>query len=132
MRLRDALSRALQAILVRDIDAALKDPEFLRRMVHDIVVMYVQADIDGKGTVKINVPPEMKEQFAHFLLQELVHKTGGMSFNLKGTLAESGFEYEVNGATVEVTQRSVVEALSDLVGPAFREIVSRAAEADKA
>ncbi len=131
LRLRDALSRAMQAVLSRRTGEVLKDVEFLRRLVHDIVVLYVQSDIEHKGTVKINVPPEMKEQFAHWLLAELVHKTNGQSFDLKGTLAEAGFEYEVDGATVEVTQRSVVEALSDLAGPALREVLDEAVREEK-
>jgi vacuolar-type H+-ATPase subunit H len=131
LRLRDALSRAMQAVLSRRTGEALKDAEFLRRVVHDVVMLYVQSDIEHKGTVKINVAPEMKEHFAHWLLEELVHKTNGQSFDLKGTLAEAGFEYEVDGATVEVTQRSVVEALSDLVGPALREVLDEAVREDK-
>jgi vacuolar-type H+-ATPase subunit E/Vma4 len=131
LRLRDALSRAMQAVLSRRTGEVLKDVEFLRRLVHDVVMLYVQSDIEHKGTVKINVPPEMKEQFAHWLLEELVHKTNGQSFDLKGTLAEAGFEYEVDGATVEVTQRSVVEALSDLAGSALREVLDEAVQEDK-
>ena len=131
LRLRDALSRAMQAVLSRRTGEALKDAEFLRRVVHDVVMLYVQSDIERQTTVKINVPPEMKEQFAHWLLEELVHKTNGQSFDLKGTLAEAGFEYEVDGATVEVTQRSVVEALSDLVGPALREVLDEAVREEK-
>jgi hypothetical protein len=131
LRLRDALSRAIQAVLARRTEQVLKDVEFLRRLIHDIVMRYVQSDIEHENTITINVPPEMKEQFAHWLLEELVHKTNGQSFDLRGTLGEAGFEYEIDGATVEVTQRSVVDALSDLVGPVLREVLNEAAKQDK-
>ena len=48
------------------------------------------------------------------------------SIDLKSTLQEAGFEYEVNNAVVEVTLDSVVETLAALVGPRLREIIDRA------
>ena len=61
---------------------------------------------------------------------EVLHKdlvASGTGIELHGSLAGSGFEYRVSDGTVEVTVESVVEMLSELVGPEVREIVARAA-----
>ena len=48
--------------------------------------------------------------------------------DLRGTLAESGFTYEIAGGTVEVTADSVVEVLSEMVGSELRKRVVEAAQ----
>ena len=47
----------------------------------------------------------------------------GMSIILKGHLARAGFEYKVDGGTVEVTPESVVETLKELISPSLRELL---------
>jgi hypothetical protein len=51
---------------------------------------------------------------------------GNVSLDLKGTLADAGFEYQVDGANIEVTLSSIVEALTELVNPNLREILEQA------
>jgi len=48
--------------------------------------------------------------------------------DLRGTLAEAGFAYEIAGGTVEVTVDSVVEVLSEMVGAELRKRVVAAAD----
>ena len=67
----------------------------------------------------------MREQLTAWALQHL-HQ-GNLALDLRGTLAEAGFEYQVEGAKIEVTLTSVVDALADLVSPALREMLQRAA-----
>jgi vacuolar-type H+-ATPase subunit H len=124
LRLRDAIGRAIRAVLAAGTSEKLSDPQFLSRLLSDIVLQYVQADIAGKVAFKINVSHQVQEQLAAWALERM-HR-GDVSLDLKGTLAEAGFEYQVGGANVEVTLTSVVDALADLVSPALREVIEQA------
>ena len=92
-------------------------------------MLYVQSDFECKDTLKINVPAEMREKLVKWAIseigQEKVDKVRP-SIDLKGTLADAGFEYTCSGSTVEVTRDSVVASLMDLVGPDLREVLAKA------
>ena len=128
LRLREALARAIRAALAAGAKQPLEDAEFLRRLLSDIVLQYVRADLQGQPTFNLNVTPEMRGKLAAWALHQL-HQ-GNLALDLRGTLAEAGFEYQVEGAKIEVTLTSVVDALADLVSPALRQILQRAAAAD--
>ena len=53
-------------------------------------------------------------------------KEAGMTIDLKGSLSAAGFEYNVSGATVEVTLESVVESISELVSPHLAKVIDAA------
>ena len=129
LRLREALTRVIRAALAAGAKRPLDDAEFLRHLLSDIVLQYVRADLQGRPTFNLNVTPEMREKLAAWALQQL-HQ-GNLALDLRGTLAEAGFEYQVEGAKIEVTLTSVVDALADLVSPALRQILERATAADK-
>ena len=128
LRLRDALSRAVRAILAAGVKPHLTNADFLGKLLYDIVMQYARANIEEKTTVRINVAPEMQHQLTQWALQHLRDKPdmGNVSLDLKGTLADAGFEYQVDGANVEVTLSSIVEALTDLVNPNLREMLEQA------
>ena len=127
LRLRDSLSRAVRQVLAAGAREQLADPEFLGGLLREIVLEYVEADIAKKSSFRITVTPEMRERLAQWALARLRQpELAGVSIDLKGTLAQDGFEYRAEGAGIEVTVDSVVEALSELVNPALREMLSRA------
>jgi len=128
LRLREALGRAIRGVLAAGAQEPLSNPDFLRQLLFDIIMQYVRADLGEKTTVKINVPPEMQQKLTAWavgLLHEK-HDMGNVSIDLRGTLAEAGFEYQTSGANVEVTLSSVVDVLSELVSPNLREVLERA------
>jgi F0F1-type ATP synthase membrane subunit b/b' len=125
LRLREALGRAMRAALTAGAKQPLDDPEFLRRLLSDIILQYARADLQGQPTFNLNVTPPMREQLTAWALQHL-HQ-GNLGLDLRGTLAEAGFEYQVEGAKIEVTLTSVVDALADLISPSLREMLQRAA-----
>jgi len=128
-RLREALSRAIQAILTRGAEQALTDEKFLSKLLHELVLMYARSDIAHKEGMKINVPPEIRDKLADWALGEIGRKTDEtehIHIDLKGTLSQAGFEYAIDGGTVEVTVASVVEILSQLVSPPLREVLDKA------
>jgi len=127
LRLREALGRAVRAVLAAGAERSLGDAEFLKALLHDIVMQYVQADLDGRILMKIDVAPEMRQQLTEWALAQLHEKAerGDVSLDLKGTLGEAGFEYRIEGANIEVTLTSVVDALSELVNPNLREFLDQ-------
>jgi vacuolar-type H+-ATPase subunit H len=114
LRLRETLSRAVRQVMATGVRQQLSDPKFLGDLLHEIVLQYVRADIARQGAIRINVTHEMQERLAEWAMG-LAHKPelAGTSLDLRGTLADAGFEYRADGANVEVTVESVVEALSD-------------------
>jgi V/A-type H+-transporting ATPase subunit E len=131
LRLREALNRALRAVLTHQTRAALEDGQFLRVLIHDVVLEYAKADSQGEQEVKLNVQPQMREQLAKWLIQEMVHKTEGLSIDLTSALDDAGFEYEIRGQIIEVTAGSVVEALAEMVGAELRKILEEASASEK-
>ncbi|HPK04156.1 MAG TPA: hypothetical protein PLS90_17055 [Candidatus Sumerlaeota bacterium] len=129
LKLRDALGRAIGAVLAAGAGQKLQDVEFLGSMLHDLILKYAEADIEHGGRIQIDVPEEIRQKLVDWALREMGQdKLEGLkiSLDLKGTLAQAGFEYNLTGATVEVTLESVVEMLTKMVSPAMRELLDRA------
>jgi vacuolar-type H+-ATPase subunit E/Vma4 len=123
LKLRDTLSRALGAILTAPVNEQLSSADFLKQLIHDVVVQYAAAERAGAGAVHINVSEEMKDQLGQWALGELKKAAEGAGgVDLQATLKQAGFEYRVSGGgTVEITRESVAETLQELVGAALRE-----------
>lgn len=129
LRLREALLRTVEAVLTYAVKEQFAQDDFLCTLLHDLVMQYAKADIEGRDTMTINVTPETRDRLCHWALQELSQKAGkaGLSIDLKGALTKAGFEYTLDGGKVDVTVESIVETLSDLVGPDLLEILKKAA-----
>jgi len=130
LRLRETLSRALRTVLVTGTEQPLRDPEFLKGLIHDVVMQYARADREGQVSVQIRVSDEVKDRLTDWCRQQLAPEAedAGAAVDIKGALAEAGFEYQIQDANVEVTQTSVVETLSDLVSPRLREMLAKATD----
>lgn len=130
LKLRDALSRALGAVLAQGAKDRLTDITFLGQVMHDLVLLYAKSHLAGEAQgLTLNVQPEMKQRLKEWALAEVGRQEVDSlrsAFDLRGTLATAGFEYKVSGATVEVTLDSVVQTLKDLVGSSLREILDQA------
>ena len=129
LRLRDTLCKALQAVMTRAVAERLTDLEFLGKILSEIVTTYAQSDLQQSGPIRINVSEEMREKLVGWALSEIGQEavdSAHKSIDLKGTLAEAGFEYSVSGATVEFTVSCVVEALAEMVEPSLRQILTEA------
>ena len=131
-KLRESLADCLQAIIADSARVTLTDIDFLGKTLHDIIVLYANADVERKMRIHINVPADVRENLKAWAFRELgqeVIERHRPSIDLKGKLKQAGFEYEVKDATVEVTLDSVVETLSEMVTPALRERLIAAAKA---
>ena len=132
-KLRDALGRAVQAVIAAGAKAKLEDQAFVGQALHEIITQYAKDELCGRKTFQIDVPEQMRQKLVDWALAHIGQSTPGpehIAIDLKGTLAQAGFEYNATGATVEVTVDSVVEVLSALVSPAIREILDKAISGD--
>jgi len=128
LRLRETLSRLLTAVLSQKARAQLGDTEFLKGVLHDLILAYAQQDCQAGTEMRIKVSPELKAQLTDWALGEMGHGIQGASritVDLKATLHEAGFEYSTDGATIEVTTDSVTALLAEIVGPELREVLSK-------
>lgn len=121
--LQAALSANLQDVLAHGAASSLNDSEFIKNLLHEIVINYANADIAG-NIFEFNLQPEMQQKLSQWAITELAHKvTSGKPMNMKGTLATAGFEYTAGKAKIEVTLDSVVQTLSNMVSPMLRQIL---------
>lgn len=132
LKLRESLEKILEMVLFNQAGIQLDDSQFLKELIQSIVQRYVDADIDSYAPVKINVEPEMRQQLCDWAIGKLrvdtKDDTGG--FDFQDNLRQAGFEFSLHGATVEITQESVVETLMQLVSPSLREIIKQANQSE--
>ncbi len=128
-RLQDTLGRALETLLRETAREQLSDSELIKELMRTIVSQYAEADITGKEMMTFNVPAPMRDKLVQWVIQEFHTDSNKQRrlVDLHGTLKEAGFEYSVKEGTVEITVESVVEILSDLVGPEVRRLVLESA-----
>jgi vacuolar-type H+-ATPase subunit E/Vma4 len=128
VRLQEALNRALQAVLFDAVREKLDDADFLAGLIRDVVQRYVEADATGSGPIAVNVSDAMRQRLLSGTVAALRQDdSAGKQIDLRGTLAEAGFAYDIAGGTVEVTADSVVEVLSGMVGSELRKQIVDAA-----
>jgi vacuolar-type H+-ATPase subunit E/Vma4 len=126
LRLRDGLTRAVRAVLARGAKAGLTDKDFLCKIIHELVVLYARADLEGRSTLEVNVSPETRKRLTDWALRELADEAlrrSGSTVNLTETLKQEGFELRLADSAIEVTLESVVNALAELVSPGLREVL---------
>jgi len=128
LRLRQILANTLRAVLVKPVEEQLSNHDFLAKLLPEIIMEYVRADCKHHPDIKINVSPQTYNRMAEWAIGELRKSAEekGASVDLKGTLAQAGFEYQVTEGNVEVTVDSVVDTLAELTGPRLREILINA------
>ncbi len=127
LKLRDSLEKALQSVLTGPVESQLADSEFLKELIQSIVSRYLEAEIESYAPMKISVSPEMHQKLADWAITKLrataIDDTAGI--DVQDTLRQTGFEFSLHGATIEITSDSVVDTLMQLVGPSLREVLSR-------
>ena len=131
LRLQEALNRALRAVLFDAVREKLDDADFLAGLIRDVVVRYAEADATGNGPMAIGVSEDMRQRLFRTTAAAFGQAgAGAPEIDLRGTLAEAGFEYAIREGTVEVTAASVVEVLSEMVGSELRKRIAAACPAE--
>ncbi|MBS3733392.1 MAG: hypothetical protein KGY99_00500 [Phycisphaerae bacterium] len=130
LKLRERLSKGLSALAAQASREKLDDPDFLGRVLHELVLMYAKSECEHKRAIRINVPDTIRDQLVDWALRELGQESVGgdhTAIDLKGTLREAGFEYEIaDGGNVEVTLDAVVQNLTEIVKPSLGELLREA------
>lgn len=129
--LRVTLNKALTAVLAKAVETNFSDADFLKQLITQVVREYAAAEVRGQSPLVIRIPQEMEGQLRDWVLSEcrqLAGGSGGPEFvpEVAATLTKAGFEYKVSAGTVEVTQDSVIELLSQIVTPEIQAIIDRA------
>ena len=132
LKLRESLEKILEAVLLNQVGYQLDDSQFLKELIQSIVQRYIDADIDSYAPVKINVEPQMRQQLCDWAIGKLRldTKNDAGGFDFQDNLRQAGFEFSLHGATIEITQESVVETLMQLVSPSLREVIRQANQSE--
>ncbi|MDY6972081.1 MAG: hypothetical protein SV775_07105 [Thermodesulfobacteriota bacterium] len=127
LMLRESIGQGLSAMLAQNIEKKLSDPDYLGEILREVITTYAQADAKQLPLMEIHISREMRDKLNDNVFQDLFLGLGEKHDKsaLKATLAKGGFEYKISGATVEVSSDSLSELISEMVGPALREILNK-------
>ena len=133
LMLRQKLSEQLQNLLQLDVQKALSEEDTLVKVLREVIPAYARADAAEKQTPEINVSGDMKSRLLESALRELQHslKEKNVEINVKYNLAKAGFEFKIEGSTVEVSTESVTALLSEMIDPDLRQFLEKTAESGK-
>jgi vacuolar-type H+-ATPase subunit E/Vma4 len=117
--LREKLSQQLNVLLKLNVDKALNDEETLSVVLRQVIPAYIKEDTEKKLNAEINVSKDLKSRLLESALRELTHsiKNKNAQIDVRYNLAKSGFEFKVEGSTVEVSTEAVTALLSEMIDP---------------
>ena len=129
--LREKLSLQLKSILKLNVEKALNDEETLLNVLREVIPAYAKANTENKLTAEINISSEIKSRLLETTLRELAHSLNNQNVQLdiNYNLAQEGFEYKIEGSTVEVSTESVTSLLADMIDPGLQQFLEKAAKA---
>jgi V/A-type H+-transporting ATPase subunit E len=129
--LREKLGQQLKTILKLNVEKALNDEETLVHVLREVIPAYAKADTEKKLTAEINISKNTKSRLLETSLRELAHslKKQGVQLDINYNLAKEGFEYKIEGSTVEVSTDSVTSLLADMIDPGLQQFLEKAADA---
>jgi len=129
--LRDKLCQQLKAILKLNVEKALNDEETLLNVLREVIPAYAKADTEKKLNAEINISKNTKSRLLETSLRELTHslKDQNVQLDINYNLAKEGFEYKIEGSTVEVSTDSVTSLLAEMIDPGLQQFLEKAANA---
>ena len=71
LRLREALSKSLEAVLQYRVRETLTDVDFLGKILHELILLYAKDEQTARGGFKVNVSSEVCQKLADWALQEI-------------------------------------------------------------
>ena len=130
--LREKLGLQLNNILKLNVEKALKDEETLVNVLREVIPAYAKADAENKLSSEINISSSLKSQLLETSLGELANslKQQNVQLEIGYNLAKDGFEYKIEGSTVEVSTESVTSLLAEMIDPGLQEFLEKAANAE--
>ncbi len=136
LKLQETLIEIVRDVLALGVEEKLNDPDFVGKVLYEIILNYVKCETQGGSCLTINVPEEMREKLVKWAIEKIHDDYDRLkaSVDLHGRLKQAGFEYKCNMSegTVEVTVDSVIESFVEMISPEIRKIVSEAVSELKA
>jgi vacuolar-type H+-ATPase subunit E/Vma4 len=130
--LREKLGIQLNNILKLNVEKALKDEETLVNVLREVIPAYAKADAENKLNSEINISSDLKSRLLETSLRELAKslKQQNVQLEIGYDLAKDGFEYKIEGSTIEVSTESVTSLLAEMIDPGLQEFLEKAANAE--
>ena len=129
--LREKLSQQLNTLLSWNVDKALGDEDTLANILREVIPAYAKADAEKELTSEINIPKDLKSKLLEGAVRELTNslKNKNIQVDVRQNMAKAGFEYKIEGSTVEVTTESVTALLAEMIDPELQQFLEKAANA---
>lgn len=126
--LREKLGELLNAILTQQVDKELSDEETLSSIMREVILAHSKAAQDEETTAEIHVPQELQSRLLTGAIRELARalKNQNIQTDVKASLGQAGFEYKIEGSTLEVSAESVAALLADMIDPQLQQILEKA------
>ena len=127
--LREKLGLQLKTILKLNVEKALSDEETLLHVLREVIPAYAKANTENILNTEINISKNTKSRLMETSLRELAHslKNQNVQLEINYNLAKEGFEYKIEGSTVEVSTDSVTSLLADMIDPGLQQFLEKAA-----
>jgi hypothetical protein len=126
--LREKLTEQLKNLLQLNVGKALNDEETLATILREVIPAYTKADAENKQSTEINISGDLKSRLLEGTLRELTHSLKEKTeLDVQYNLAKAGFEFKVEGSTVEVSTESVTALLAEMIDPELQKFLEKAA-----
>lgn len=127
--LREKLSQQLNLLLSRNVDRVLAEEQTLANILREVIPAYSKASAEGELTAEIHLPENLDSTLLEGVIGELIQslKETNIQVDVKNNLAKAGFEYKIEGSTVEVSTESVTALLADMIDPELQRFLEKAA-----
>ena len=121
--LREKLSQQLEIILKVNVEKALNDEETLVHVLREVI----PASAKAHTKTEMNLSNALKSRLLETTLRELARslKNEDVQMDVSHRLAKSGFEYKIEGSTVEVSTDSVTSLLAEMIDPELQQFLSK-------
>lgn len=126
--LQEKLSTLLNALLAQQVEETLADQQMLADIMREVILASTQRQSNGKVKAEIRVPKETHSRFVTGALRELSRALNhqDIQVEVKSSLSKAGFEYKIEGSTIEVSADSVTALLSEMIDPELRHMLEQA------
>ncbi|MBA7551792.1 hypothetical protein ES705_44341 [subsurface metagenome] len=100
-------------------------------VLREVIPAYAKANTEKKLTAEINISNSINSRLLETSLRELAHslKDQNVQLDIGYNLAKKGFEYKIEGSTVEVSTDSVTSLLAEMIDPGLQQFLEKAANA---
>ncbi len=125
LKLRETIANILSAMLIRKVEKNLSDADYLEKVIREVITAYARADAEKQPFMEINISGELSDKLNEGILKEFFQNMGEgqEKITMLSTLSKAGFEYKIDGATVEVSSESVSGLIAEMVGPCLQKIL---------